>query len=179
MHACVSCNLDASATPAERSTKAWCSRLNLATRCNMQLVADIPSVRQDMPSTCTIVSIESQSHLAFLVSSVDCTLAYLQAERWGSELLTEDVEHVDLSNRPFTVKTSDTEVRSMYQAKNHTLISCVANLLHEMENLYDARIISMSCQQHAVATACYANLTISSTWSSNAQISFWYAVAHG
>lgn len=36
----------------------------------------------------------------------------VQAERWGSELLTEDVEHVDLSNRPFTVRTSDTEVLS-------------------------------------------------------------------
>lgn len=36
----------------------------------------------------------------------------LQAERWGSELLTEDVEHVDLSSRPFTVRTSDTEVLS-------------------------------------------------------------------
>lgn len=34
----------------------------------------------------------------------------MQAERWGSELLTEDVEHVDLSSRPFTVRTSDTEV---------------------------------------------------------------------
>ncbi|DBA65911.1 TPA: hypothetical protein ACH3X2_002936 [Trebouxia sp. C0005] len=35
-----------------------------------------------------------------------------QAERWGSELLTEDVEHVDLGNRPFTVRTSDTEVKA-------------------------------------------------------------------
>ena len=36
----------------------------------------------------------------------------LQAERWGSELLTEDVEHVDLSVRPFVVRSSETEVRS-------------------------------------------------------------------
>lgn len=36
----------------------------------------------------------------------------MQAERWGSDLLTEDVEHVDLSKRPFTVRTSDTEVLS-------------------------------------------------------------------
>ena len=36
----------------------------------------------------------------------------LQAERWGSELYTEDVEHVDLSSRPFTVRTSDTQVLS-------------------------------------------------------------------
>ena len=36
-----------------------------------------------------------------------------QAERWGSELLTEDVEHVDLSSRPFTIRSSDTEVCSL------------------------------------------------------------------
>ncbi|KAK9810090.1 hypothetical protein WJX72_004635 [[Myrmecia] bisecta] len=33
-----------------------------------------------------------------------------QAERWGAELLTEDVEYVDLSVRPFVVRSSDTEV---------------------------------------------------------------------
>lgn len=36
-----------------------------------------------------------------------------QAERWGSELLTEDVEFVDLSSRPFTIRSSDTEVRGL------------------------------------------------------------------
>ena len=37
----------------------------------------------------------------------------LQAERWGSRLLTEDVESVDLTTRPFTVRGSDTgEVRA-------------------------------------------------------------------
>ena len=35
----------------------------------------------------------------------------VQAERWGAELLTEDVEFVDLQQRPFTVRTTDTEVR--------------------------------------------------------------------
>ena len=35
----------------------------------------------------------------------------LQAERWGAELVTEDVEEVDLQQRPFLVRTSDTEVR--------------------------------------------------------------------
>ena len=34
----------------------------------------------------------------------------LQAERWGAELVTEDVEEVDLQQRPFLVRTSDTEV---------------------------------------------------------------------
>ncbi len=36
---------------------------------------------------------------------------HAQAERWGAELLTEDVEFLDLSQRPFTIRTSDTEVR--------------------------------------------------------------------
>ena len=45
-----------------------------------------------------------------LLASLLKHMAGLQAERWGSELLTEDVEHVDLTSRPFTVRTSDTEV---------------------------------------------------------------------
>lgn len=35
-----------------------------------------------------------------------------QAERWGSELYTEDVEYVDLTQRPFTVRSSDREVKA-------------------------------------------------------------------
>ncbi|BDA41725.1 Thioredoxin reductase [Coccomyxa sp. Obi] len=35
-----------------------------------------------------------------------------QAERWGSELLTEDVEFVDLQSRPFLIRSTDTEVRA-------------------------------------------------------------------
>lgn len=35
----------------------------------------------------------------------------LQAERWGTELYTEDVESVDLSARPFTIRTAEREVR--------------------------------------------------------------------
>ncbi len=35
-----------------------------------------------------------------------------QAERWGAELYTEDVISVDLSQRPFTVKSEDREVRT-------------------------------------------------------------------
>ncbi|KAG0622005.1 hypothetical protein M758_3G065100 [Ceratodon purpureus] len=34
-----------------------------------------------------------------------------QAERWGAELRSEDVEFVDVQNRPFTVRSSDTEVK--------------------------------------------------------------------
>lgn len=34
-----------------------------------------------------------------------------QAERWGAELHTEDVEFVDLQNRPFTVRTCEREVK--------------------------------------------------------------------
>ena len=33
-----------------------------------------------------------------------------QAERWGAELNTEDVESIDVLNRPFTVRSSDREV---------------------------------------------------------------------
>ena len=35
-----------------------------------------------------------------------------QAERWGARLLTEDVERVDLSKRPFTISSGDTTVRA-------------------------------------------------------------------
>ncbi|KAL3700832.1 hypothetical protein R1sor_018854 [Riccia sorocarpa] len=34
-----------------------------------------------------------------------------QAVRWGADLRTEDVEYVDVQNRPFTVRTSETEVK--------------------------------------------------------------------
>ena len=35
-----------------------------------------------------------------------------QAERWGTELYTEDVTHVDLSQRPFTVRSDEREVKA-------------------------------------------------------------------
>ncbi|VXD19695.1 thioredoxin-disulfide reductase [Planktothrix paucivesiculata] len=35
-----------------------------------------------------------------------------QAERWGAELFTEDVVSVDLSQRPFTVKSEDREIKT-------------------------------------------------------------------
>lgn len=35
-----------------------------------------------------------------------------QAERWGAELVTEDVEFVDLSQRPFVVRSRQREVRA-------------------------------------------------------------------
>ncbi|CAN6443971.1 unnamed protein product [Victoria cruziana] len=34
-----------------------------------------------------------------------------QAERWGAELFHEDVEHLDLRKRPFTVRSSEREVK--------------------------------------------------------------------
>lgn len=34
-----------------------------------------------------------------------------QAERWGADLRTEDVEFVDVTNRPFIVRSSDCEVK--------------------------------------------------------------------
>jgi len=33
-----------------------------------------------------------------------------QAERWGAELCTEDVEHIDLSQRPFKIRSTEREV---------------------------------------------------------------------
>ncbi|KAI8466222.1 MAG: chloroplastic NADPH-dependent thioredoxin reductase [Monoraphidium minutum] len=39
-----------------------------------------------------------------------------QAERWGAELYTEDVESIDLSQRPFVIKSGDRTVRA------HTVI---------------------------------------------------------
>ena len=33
-----------------------------------------------------------------------------QAERWGSELFQEDVEFIDVKNRPFTVQSSERKV---------------------------------------------------------------------
>lgn len=42
-----------------------------------------------------------------------CThIGDLQAERWGSELLTEDVESMDLTQRPFTIRSADRTVRA-------------------------------------------------------------------
>ncbi|MEJ1929869.1 thioredoxin-disulfide reductase [Nostoc sp. NIES-2111] len=35
-----------------------------------------------------------------------------QAERWGAELYTEDVTYVDLSQRPFTVRSDEREVKA-------------------------------------------------------------------
>lgn len=35
-----------------------------------------------------------------------------QAIRWGAELVTEDVEFIDLSQRPFVIRSSDREVRA-------------------------------------------------------------------
>ncbi|KAL5810503.1 hypothetical protein ACOSQ4_027071 [Xanthoceras sorbifolium] len=34
-----------------------------------------------------------------------------QAERWGAELFQEDVEYIDVKNRPFTVKSSEHKVK--------------------------------------------------------------------
>eukprot|EP00252_Welwitschia_mirabilis_P026815 TRINITY_DN8940_c0_g1_i1.p1 TRINITY_DN8940_c0_g1~~TRINITY_DN8940_c0_g1_i1.p1 ORF type:complete len:535 (-),score=103.18 TRINITY_DN8940_c0_g1_i1:86-1690(-) len=39
-----------------------------------------------------------------------------QAERWGAELISEDVEHIDVKNRPFTIRSSE------HAVKSHSLI---------------------------------------------------------
>jgi thioredoxin reductase (NADPH) len=35
-----------------------------------------------------------------------------QAERWGAELLTEDVDSIDLQQRPFVISSADRTVRA-------------------------------------------------------------------
>ncbi len=41
-----------------------------------------------------------------------CEHYVTQAERWGSQLLPEDVESVDLQQRPFVVRGSETVRRA-------------------------------------------------------------------
>lgn len=40
-----------------------------------------------------------------------------QAERWGAELFQEDVESIDLKNRPFTVQSSERKVMDYFLSK--------------------------------------------------------------
>ena len=54
----------------------------------------------------------------------DCLALPNQSERWGAELLTEDVEHVDLSQRPFLIRSSDTEVGRRGQALHEAAGTC-------------------------------------------------------
>lgn len=56
---------------------------------------------------------------------------HMQAERWGADLLTEDVEHVDLSKRPFTVRTSDTEVLSQLRP---AYLHCIPTFANSITN---------------------------------------------
>lgn len=62
-----------------------------------------------------------------------------QAQRWGAELFTEDVISVDLSQRPFTVKSEDREI------KTHTIViatGATAKRLHlpQEETFWNAGI---------------------------------------
>lgn len=58
----------------------------------------------------------------------------VQAERWGSELITEDVEFLDLQQRPFTVRSSEVEVSllALY------LLRIMLKLLHAFVDLTTA-----------------------------------------
>lgn len=40
-----------------------------------------------------------------------------QAERWGAELFQEDVESIDLRDRPFTVQSSERKVMDYFISK--------------------------------------------------------------
>lgn len=48
----------------------------------------------------------------------------LQADRWGSELLTEDVEFVDLQSRPFLIRSTDTEASCYSSPMSACLVLC-------------------------------------------------------
>ena len=48
-----------------------------------------------------------------------------QAERWGSELITEDVEFLDLKHRPFTVRSSEVEVCFAFNWAEQTCVILV------------------------------------------------------
>lgn len=54
----------------------------------------------------------------------------LQAERWGAELLIEDVESVDLSQRPFVIKGFETTVGGGAQGGSGGRVVCSALLGH-------------------------------------------------
>ena len=45
--------------------------------------------------------------------------SHLQAERWGAQLFTEDVEEVDFSSRPFTIRSSERTVLLSLSTDRH------------------------------------------------------------
>lgn len=73
----------------------------------------------------------------------------LQAERWGAALRTEDVESVDLQNRPFTIKSSDVTVGTGPPKLAFPLLSCAVSLPLRLR--HDILALLLSCQAHAVA----------------------------
>eukprot|EP01018_Ginkgo_biloba_P029018 Gb_17624 [translate_table: standard] len=54
-----------------------------------------------------------------------------QAERWGAELIHEDVEYVDVKSRPFTIRSSEHEARSK-SAVDVYIEFCIQNLIVAM-----------------------------------------------
>ena len=58
-----------------------------------------------------------------------------QAERWGAELFPDDVELLDLNQRPFLIRTSEGEVRCHPKAAASKGI-----LHHELSLSHDLRI---------------------------------------
>ena len=89
----------------------------------------------------------------------------MQAERWGSELITDDVEYVDLSKRPFAVRTSDLEVRTAVDA-HHELALHVSSSVYTLVAFLRYSLIS--CIGSASASAwwlgCRLCKRVSSTW---------------
>jgi thioredoxin reductase (NADPH) len=55
----------------------------------------------------TAEGLSSAATSAVVVCSHPLHLLFLQAERWGAELYTEDVESIDLSSRPFKITSGE------------------------------------------------------------------------
>lgn len=66
--------------------------------------------RDRHPRTC--VQMLQQLSLTVLLWCCCCGCVDPQAERWGAELHTEDVDSIDLSARPFTITSSERTVKA-------------------------------------------------------------------
>lgn len=75
------------------------------------------TARSPRVSSCTLrhcsMPCGSKPHTcAALLPCCATTTPRLQAERWGAELYTEDVEAIDLTQRPFTIRSGERTVRA-------------------------------------------------------------------
>jgi thioredoxin reductase (NADPH) len=76
----------------------------------------------------------------------------MQAERWGAELYTEDVESIDLQARPFTIVSGERTVKA------HSVIIATGATAKRLgipsEEKVGACCWCGSCPQHTNSAAC-------------------------